>query len=255
MFRGHTITLVIPCRNEEKALAKILAHVPRWVDEVIVVDNNSTDKTRQVAAKYGAKVLLEKRHVRGIGYGFAHQQGLKVAKSDIVVTLDGDNTYPLADVQPAVAYFLKNQLDFVSCNRYPLKNREAVSPIRQFGVWVLNQQVRWLYGYPMKDILSGMWVIRRDALTKLTLTEGGWNFSPEIKLAALMNPLFHFSEFHIGHEYRFDGHSKQSIWLTGFEHLFYILKRRLTQDNPFLIAVSQLKRSLKNTRVYLPSFE
>lgn len=254
MYRQHTISLVIPCRNEEKALEKMLKKVPHWIDEVIVVDNNSTDKTREVAKKYGAQVILEKRHLGGIGYGYAHQRGLKAAKGQIVVTLDGDNTYPISDIKAALNYLLKNQLDIVSCNRYPLKNQQAVSKIRQFGVWILNQQVRWLYRFPMKDILSGMWLIRRSAAKELKLSEGGWNLSPEIKLAALMSPALSFDEFHITHEYRFDGDSKQNIWKTGFEHLWYIGKRRLTTDNPLKLSLYATNSNFGGNSLFLSSF-
>src|SRR5471030_3034324 len=96
MLKGKTITLAIPCKNEEVALEALLKGVPNFVDEVMVIDNNSTDATRKIARKYGAKVLTEKRQVRGIGYGFSHQKAIKEASSDYLITMDGDNTYPLA---------------------------------------------------------------------------------------------------------------------------------------------------------------
>ncbi|MDQ3008278.1 MAG: glycosyltransferase family 2 protein [bacterium] len=233
MLKSKTISLIIPCRNEEKAIAAMLQKLPSCVDEVIVVDNNSRDKTAKVARSLGAKVLTEKRQAHGIGYGYAHQRGLAAAKGDIVITMDGDNTYPLESIERVISYMIKSESTFVSCTRFPLKKTAAISKLRQLGVWILNTEVRVLYNYPIKDILSGMWAVDRSVISQLSLTEGGWNLSPEIKLSALFNKNIAFSEYHITHHHRDNGASKQVIWKTGFEHLLYILKRRFTVDTQF----------------------
>ena len=72
--------------------------MPEFVDEVIVVDNNSTDRTTEVAASLGAKVIREE--VRG--YGRAYKRGFAAATSDLIVTLDGDQSYPI----DALSYLL-----------------------------------------------------------------------------------------------------------------------------------------------------
>lgn len=231
MIARKKITLVIPCRNEEKALAMLIKRVPKSVDEILVIDNKSRDKTALVARKLGARVFRETRHVDGIGYGFAHQTGIAKATGDIILTVDGDNTYPVKAIPAIVKYMVKNNLDVVSCNRFPLHDKTVISPIRQLGVWILNTQVRMLYGYQMQDILTGMWAIRREVAQSLNLTEGGWDFSPEIKLEALSKLRQTFGEFHIEHEYRAEGLSKQQIWKTGFSHLYYIAKRWLIKDS------------------------
>lgn len=229
MLQNKSITLVVPCKNEADSLPSLLASIPSFVDEVIVVDNNSSDATARVARSLGARVFTEKRTASGIGYGYAHMTGIAKAKGDIIVTMDGDGSYPVSALQPAIKHLLAQKLDFVSCNRFPLTDTSAISWIRQLGVWVLNAEVRILYSYPMQDILSGMWVVRRETARQLPLRCGGWNLSPEIKLAALMIPTVAFSEFHIDHEHRTGGASKQIIWKTGFGHLVYIAVARLTR--------------------------
>ena len=86
MYKGQSITVIIPCLNEEQGIEKMLRAMPDFVDEVIVVDNNSTDRTSEVAASLGAKVIREE--VRG--YGRAYKRGFADATSDIIITLDGE---------------------------------------------------------------------------------------------------------------------------------------------------------------------
>lgn len=231
MLNNKTISVIIPCKNEEAALYSMLQKLPTYIDEVIVVDNNSSDNTRLVAKTFGAKVITEKRQINGVGYGYAHQAGIKKAKGDILIALDGDDTYPVKMIKDIVNYMVKSESDFVSCARFPLFNSKAISRLRQFGIKVLNIQVSLLYGYQIRDILSGMWAVKREVVKKMKLENGEWNFSPEIKLSAITNPDINFSEFHISHDVRLNGRSKQNIWKTGSKHLLYIAKRRLTVDN------------------------
>lgn len=226
MLRKKKISIIIPCRNEEAALYSMLQNVPSCVDEIIVVDNGSTDNTVFVAETLGAKVISEKKEVDGVGYGFAHKAGMKAAKGDIIVALDGDGTYPIEKIPEIISFMENAHLDFVSCARFPLSDSGAISSTRKLGVKVLNLETSLLFGYPMKDILSGMWVMKKECIRKMKIRSGEWNFSPEIKIAALMHPKIHFSEYHISHSVRFNGVSKQNIWKTGFNHLQFIVALR-----------------------------
>ncbi len=256
MILNKSITLIIPCKNEQGSIPKLLRRVPTYVDEVIVVDNNSSDNTSEVARKLGAIVVSEKRKDKfGIGYGYAHQKGMRFATSDYIVTMDGDRTYPLNEIKNLVKHMEKNQLDFVSCTRFPLMRSQAITKMRQFGVWILNTEVKMLYQYPMQDILSGMWAMNRKTARKLKLIEGGWDLSPEIKLEALQTKDLKFAEYHIDHAHRDNGASKQQLWTTGFNHLKYIAVRRFTRDNPaFHFYKKQVKSFRKGWEMVLETF-
>jgi len=94
MHRSLTISVVIPCYNEEDGVREVIGRMPKAVDEVVVVDNNCTDRTAAVATSLGAKVVTEPTP----GYGAAYKAGLKAATGDLVVTLDGDGTYPPEEI-------------------------------------------------------------------------------------------------------------------------------------------------------------
>src|SRR5512147_1120240 len=99
MYKDRRITVVIPCLNEEKGIVEVLSRMPSFVDETIVVDNDSTDRTAELASRHGARVI----HERVRGYGRAYKTGLMEARGDIVVTLDGDHSYPV----DAISYLIE----------------------------------------------------------------------------------------------------------------------------------------------------
>lgn len=234
MYLGNSISLIVPCRNEAGGIRRLIKSVPDFVDEVLVIDNGSTDRTYECAYRAGAVVIREPRtDVLGIGYGFAHMTGIAHARGDILVTMDGDGTYPVDQIEEVLKYFFKSKLDMLSCSRFPLHKDEALSSVRRLGVWVLNTMIRGLYHYPMHDVLSGMWIIKKDVVQNLELVEGGWDFSPEIKLAALTSNNVKFGEHRIKHYERRNDKSKQQLWITGTRHLLYITKRWLFKDGGF----------------------
>lgn len=234
MIDKQRITLIAPCRNEAGIIGDFVRRVPSYIDEIIVVDNNSTDESVQEALEAGAWVIKEKRTIRGIGYGYAHQAGMAKATGDIIVAMDGDDTYPVHAIPEIIRHMNRNALDFVSCARLPLRSPRAISAIRKLGIHILNLEVRLLYGYTMRDILTGMWTVRKDTAKRLQLREGNWNFSPEIKLAALADKSIAFAEYHINHFSREHAISKQNIWKTGLGHAWYIFQRRLMTVSAFL---------------------
>lgn len=225
MYKHKRISLCLPCRNEGTHLNAVIRRVPKIVDEIIVISNKSTDNTVKIGKRLGAKVIEDNRTIKGIGYGFAHITGINNATGDIIVGADGDATYPIENLESIIDYLLDNKLDFISCNRYPLQKGTKIPLKLKLGVWALNTEVRILYGYKIKDILSGMWVFRKPVANKLALTMGDWNLSPQIKLNALLHPGIKFDEFSIAQHQRL-GESHQAHFKTGVSHLRWIFWRR-----------------------------
>jgi glycosyltransferase involved in cell wall biosynthesis len=193
MHSGVTITLVIPCYNEANGIAQVIKDIPGYVDEILVVDNNSKDDTAKVAAEAGARVVTEMQQ----GYGCAHRTGFNAAAMDVIVTMDGDGSYPADQIGMAVEALQREQLDFISCARFPLKNREAMSSRNQFGNQVLNVWFGALYGKFLKDSQSGMWCFRRRILPLIHLEGTSWEFSSEVKIEGCTNRYLKFKEIHI----------------------------------------------------------
>jgi glycosyltransferase involved in cell wall biosynthesis len=221
MHRGLKISVVIPCYNEEHGIRHTIGMLPPVVDEIIVVDNNSTDRTSVVATSLGARVVFEKRK----GYGAAYQAGLPAVTGDITVTLDGDGTYPAAQIPEIVDHLVDKQLDFVSASRFPLKNPRAMNFSNKVGNGVLTLGMAVLYGKPVRDSQSGMWIYRSGVYRKLKVTSDGMAFSEEIKIEAIRAPGVRFGEYHIDYHPRV-GEVKLQKWRDGFRNLFFLVKKR-----------------------------
>lgn len=222
MHRGYAISLVIPCFNEEKGVATILRDMSPCVDEVIVVDNNSTDSTAATAKALGARVIFEGR----MGYGRAYRTGLPMARGDIIATLDGDGQYPSAAILPMVDDLLDRDLDFVSGARFPLSNGDSMCRRNIIGNLIQTYTMRLMFQVPVIDSQSGMWVFWRSVLSRLRLVSEGMSFSEEIKLEAVRHPEVRFGEFHIDYRERI-GETKLYPWRDGVLNMWFLLKCRL----------------------------
>jgi glycosyltransferase involved in cell wall biosynthesis len=222
VYRGLTVSVVIPCYNEEEGIRFVLERMPPYIDEVIVVDNNCTDRTASVAASLGARVVAERRR----GYGYAYQGGFPHARGDVIATVDGDGTYPASAIAGLIDHMEETGADFVSANRFPLDDPEAMHPRNQFGNHVLTLATRLLYRTRIADSQSGMWVFRRRCLDVMHPVAGGMAFSEEIKLEAIAAPEVRFAERHIHYAPRI-GKTKLFTVRDGIGNLVYLLRRRI----------------------------
>ncbi len=221
MYGNYKITVVIPCLNEEEAIGLVLDKIPEFVDEVIVVDNDSTDKTAEIARKKGAKVIHEK--IRG--YGRAYKTGLKNATGDIIVTLDGDHSYPVDSISYLIENLLKSDVKFLSASRFPVQNPESMSFKHKFGNVILSIAMSLLYFRWVRDSQSGMWIFFKDILNHMSLKSDLMAFSEEIKIEAIRNKNIGFKEIPINYSNR-KGEIKLRPWRDGFNNLWFLFKKR-----------------------------
>jgi glycosyltransferase involved in cell wall biosynthesis len=221
MYKGRSITVIIPCLNEEQGIEKVLRAMPEFVDEVIVVDNNSTDRTSEVAASLGAKVIREE--VRG--YGRSYKRGFAQATCDLIITLDGDHSYPVDALSYLIEAFLHLEVDFLNASRFPVRDVRAMSLKHKLGNLVLSLAMTMLFFRWVRDSQSGMWVLRRSIIKEMKLESDGMAFSEEIKIEALRNPRIRFGEISIQYSSRL-GEKKLNPWRDGIRNLAFLAKKR-----------------------------
>lgn len=177
------VVAVIPALNETGSIARVVAAVPRdLVSEVIVVNNGSTDRTAEIAASVGARVVSEPQR----GYGAACKAGLDAAAdADILVYLDGDASDQPQELAQVLAPVVRGEADLVIGSRL-LGQREpgAMPPHAVFGNWLTARLVRLLYGARITD-LGSFRAIRRTNLLALDMQERtyGWPVEMIVKAA------------------------------------------------------------------------
>ena len=221
MYKGQSITVIIPCLNEEAGIERVLRAMPEFVDEIIVVDNGSTDRTSDLALSLGAKVIREELR----GYGRAYRRGFSCATSDLIVTLDGDHSYPVDGISYLLEAFLHLHVDFLNASRFPVHDTGAMSFKHKFGNLVLSLAMSILFFRWVRDSQSGMWVLRRSILKDMKLEADGMAFSEEIKIEALRHPRIRFGEISILYSTRL-GEKKLNPWRDGIQNLAFLARKR-----------------------------
>ncbi len=222
MYKGRRITVVIPCLNEEEGVRRVLNALPSFVDEAIVVDNDSTDRTGDTARSLGAIVVTELNR----GYGRAYKKGFSVATGDVIVTLDGDHSYPADALSYLIEAFLHCGVGFLSASRFPTLTKESMNLKHRIGNRTLSLAMSVLFLRWVNDSQSGMWIFRRSSLDQMSLLSDGMAFSEEIKIEAIRNPDIGFGEIFINYSQRV-GEKKLQPWRDGVKNLAFLLRKRV----------------------------
>lgn len=183
------IGIVIPARNEEDAIAQVLDAIPRqYSATVVVVDNNSTDRTAEIAKEHGAFVLQGKLP----GYGRVVQTGLRYFTDhpvDIVVFLDGDySDYP-EEMGRLIDPILNQNYDMVLSTRLnPLYDKRSLSPHVVYGNKLVVFLINRLFATAYTD-LGPFRAIRRDALERLHMQDNDYGWTVEMQVKARLHGL------------------------------------------------------------------
>ena len=217
MYKGLSVSVIIPTWNEAAGLQYTLRTVPKLVDEVVVVDAFSKDGTPEIARQNGARVFSEVRR----GYGRAFKTGFNAAKGDILVSADGDGTYPLGVLPDLFDHMLERDLLFCSCARFPLQDPGSMRRRNKVGNMGMTAIASLLWRHEFQDILSGMWAMRREAWVQLDCVSDSWNFSEEIKLRAYEAFGPKFAEYQIRYAERL-GETKVAPFRVGFENVAWL---------------------------------
>jgi glycosyltransferase involved in cell wall biosynthesis len=201
------VTAIIPVLNEEATLQAVLRAVLREpVQEVIVVDNGSTDNSAEIARRLGARVIDEPRP----GYGWACQAGfLASAEADVLVYLDGDGADNTQHLSALLTPIQEGRADLVLGSRTRGETEAgALLPHARFGNWLASQLMRRLYDLRVSD-LGPFRAIRREVLEALAMREMTFGWPTEMMVKAARQG-YRVVEIPVGYRRRAGGQSKIS---------------------------------------------
>jgi glycosyltransferase involved in cell wall biosynthesis len=233
MHGSKTISVVLPAYNEEGYIRPAVDDffVPDVVDEVVVVDNNSRDRTAEEVRGTRARLVHESRQ----GYGYALQRGLNEATGDILIMAEPDGTFLGRDVLKLLAY--ADDFDMVCGTRTTRElvwDQANMGWFLRMGNWVVAKMLQFLYGGPsLSDCGCTLRLLHRSALEtfRRDLTVGGSHFLPEMVILALKRRL-KVIEVPVNYcgrvgESKITGNLKGTL-KTGFNMIGLIIKYRFT---------------------------
>jgi len=181
------LSVIMPCLNEEKTVGVCIKKClevfkqEKIKGEVIVVDNNSTDKSAEIARKAGAKAIFEPKR----GYGNAYLRGLSEAKGKYIAIGDADNTYDFYEI-PKFLDALREGYDFVSGTRLKGEIKPGAMPFlhRHIGNPLLTGLLNLFFKTSFSDVHCGFKAFTKEALKKLDLKCIGMEFASELTIKA-----------------------------------------------------------------------
>ena len=230
MYKGKKVSVVMPAYNEEESIAQVIKDFQRdFVDEIIVVDNNSIDTTIAIAKNAGAKVVEEKKQ----GQGYAMARALKEAKGDLVFITESDCTFFGKDMMKLLQYI--EDVDVVIGSRIhkPLIGPKAMNWYTRWGNCFLSCMLQILWGNKasLDDVGVTFKLFKREVLNKILkeMRIGGADACPEHIFLSLKHG-FKIVQVPTWYASR-RGLTKQSFNIfssikIGALHLFHIVYRR-----------------------------
>lgn len=187
MYNSRSISVVFPAYNEEENIDKAIMDFfsTGVVDEIVVVDNNSTDTTAEKVLRTKATLVREKKQ----GYGYALQKGLKEAKGDLIILAEPDNTFMGKDIFKLLSYADDFEMVLGTRTAKELIWREAnMNLFLRLGNVIVAKLLEWLYSGPcLTDCGCTLRLIHRHALNRIEdrLTVGKSHFLPEMVILGL----------------------------------------------------------------------
>jgi glycosyltransferase involved in cell wall biosynthesis len=181
-----TIAVVIPCYQEALTIAKVIADFRQALPgaEIYVFDNNSTDGTGEIARKAGARVYREKRQ----GKGFVVASMFEQVDADILIMVDGDDTYEASSVGALLEPILKGDADMTVATRHNYGDK-SFRPFHRVGNQLVCSSINWMFKSNVSDIFSGYRAFTREAVAQIPITSHGFDVETELTLQALYRGL------------------------------------------------------------------
>lgn len=182
-MKGESVCIILPALNEEDSIGRVIDEIPLRVLEddgyrvfILVVDGNSSDRTRDIAREKGAEVLVHPQR----GKGRQVRSVLEAVQADYFFMLDSDYTYPAGYI-PDMLRVLRGGKPVVIGSRLRGKREKgAITPLNVVGNYMLTFIANLLYGVRISDICTGFWGIRGEVIPNLILRADGFQFEAEL---------------------------------------------------------------------------
>jgi glycosyltransferase involved in cell wall biosynthesis len=221
-----TVTAVIPTKNEAKNLPHVIPYIPEWVDEILIVDANSTDDTVAVAHSLSPKVRVIQQV--GKGKGAALRTGFENVTNDIIVMLDADGSTDPSEI-PLFVAALSAGADFVKGSRFMQGGRTADMELhRMLGNFGLLLVAKVLFGGAFTDLCYGYAAFWTSVIKQLNLDGDGFEIETMMNVRALRYG-FHVAEVPSFERRRIHGVSNLRAIPDGIRVLRTIVKERFLQ--------------------------
>ncbi len=224
---GHVKTLAaIPCFNTQKTIGEVVVRTKKYVDDVVVINDGSFDKTAELATKAGARVI---NHSSNKGYGEAIKSCLQAARegaSDILIILDGDGQHNPDEIPSLLTPLFRKEADLVIGSRF-LTNRCSVPYYRRFGIKLIT--FLWNIGSRIKvsDTQSGFRAYSKPLINAIQISEKGMGASIEI-LENTRGNQFNIKEIPISCSYgNNNSYFTPKAFLHGISVAIFVVKIRL----------------------------
>ena len=212
-----TIVVLIPCLNEEITIGKVIRDFQEAIPEaeIIVFDNNSTDRTANIAEESGAKVFHELRP----GKGHVIASMFRKVKADYYVIVDGDDTYSAEHVRQLLKPVLEGNAEMAVASRLTEYSEQSFRPLHVFGNNLVRRLVNWIFHSNLTDIMSGYRVCSRELVQSVPIFSSGFEVETEITIRT-MDYGFRITEVPVPYRNRPEGSSSK---LRTFHDGFRIL--------------------------------
>nr|BFE58260.1 hypothetical protein GCM10020063_027860 [Dactylosporangium thailandense] len=179
----QTVSVVIPTLNEERNIAWVLNRMPSIVDEVVLVDGHSSDRTVEVARAVRPDIVMLSQHCRG--KGDAARVAFAAASGDLIVMIDADGSMDPSEIHRYVTP-LMNGYDFVKGSRFLTAGGSTdLTALRRFGNQMLVRMTNSMFLVRFTDLCYGFCSFRRECLPALALTAHGFEIETELVVHAL----------------------------------------------------------------------
>ncbi len=177
------VCIILPTLNEEEAIGRVIDEIPvrdlvekGYEVEVLVVDGNSQDRTRQIAEAKGAEIIIESRK----GKGRAMRTAFGLVDADFVFMLDADYTYPATYIPEMLAILRRDHSVVIGSRLKGEIEKGGMSRLNVVGNHLLTLMASILYRTKMSDLCTGYWGFRKEVISNLDLTADGFDFEADL---------------------------------------------------------------------------